>query len=158
MKDTPKRLPVAEQIRKGLEEAIRHARGEITLKTTYELPEEPPEIDAETLVALRDQSMMSQAVFARVLNVSDQDGAKLGARGPDTLARLPPPDPDLQPAPGDGLFKPRPSRHHSEGGNDPTSRTRPSQDRDRGLAEPTGIRPPGCPEDDPAQEEGDQVR
>jgi hypothetical protein len=30
----PKRLPVAEQIRKGLEEAIRHAKGEITLKTT----------------------------------------------------------------------------------------------------------------------------
>ena len=33
MKDTSKRLPVAEQIRKGLEEGIRHARGEITLKT-----------------------------------------------------------------------------------------------------------------------------
>ena len=41
MKDTSKRLPVAEQIRKGLEEAIRHARGEITLKTTVvELPDE----------------------------------------------------------------------------------------------------------------------
>ncbi len=60
MKDTSKRLPVAEQIRKGLEEAIRHARGEITLKTTiYVLPDEPPEIDAPTLVALRDQSRRS---------------------------------------------------------------------------------------------------
>ncbi len=71
MKDTSKHLPVAEQIRKGLEEAIRHARGEITLKTTtVELPDEPPEIDAPTLVASRDQSRMSQAVFARLLNVS----------------------------------------------------------------------------------------
>jgi hypothetical protein len=34
MKDQRKRLPLAEQIRKGLEEAIRHAKGEITLKTT----------------------------------------------------------------------------------------------------------------------------
>jgi hypothetical protein len=34
MKDKSKRLPVAEQIRKGLEEAIRHVKGEITLKTT----------------------------------------------------------------------------------------------------------------------------
>jgi hypothetical protein len=43
MKDKSKRLPVAERIRKGLEEAIRHARGEITLKTTtVEIPDEPP--------------------------------------------------------------------------------------------------------------------
>jgi putative transcriptional regulator len=71
MKDTSKRLPVAEQIRKGLEEGIRHARGEITLKTTtVEIPDEPPEIDAPTLVALRDQSRLSQAMFARLLNVS----------------------------------------------------------------------------------------
>jgi hypothetical protein len=34
MKGQRKRLPVADQIRKGLEEAIRHANGEITLKTT----------------------------------------------------------------------------------------------------------------------------
>jgi hypothetical protein len=33
MKDKSKRLPVADQIRKGLEEAILHAKGEITLKT-----------------------------------------------------------------------------------------------------------------------------
>ncbi len=90
MKDTPQRLPVAEQIRKGLEEAIRHARGEITLKTTtYELPEEPPEIDAETLVALRDQSMMSQAVFARVLNVSTKtvQSWEQGVRTPSHASR-----------------------------------------------------------------------
>ena len=71
MKETSKRLTVAEQIRKGLEEATRHARGETTLKTNvYELPDEPPEIDAPTIVAIRDQSRMSQAMFARLLNVS----------------------------------------------------------------------------------------
>ena len=71
MKGRRKRLPVAEQIRKGLEEAIRHARGEITLKTTtLELPDRPPEIDAADLTKLRLASGMSQATFARLLNVT----------------------------------------------------------------------------------------
>jgi putative transcriptional regulator len=90
MKDTSKRLPVAEQIRKGLEEAIQHARGEITLKTTVvELPDEPPEIDAPTLVAIRDQSRMSQAVFARLLNVSPKtvQSWEQGIRTPSHASR-----------------------------------------------------------------------
>jgi putative transcriptional regulator len=71
MKDQRKRLPVAEQIRKGLEEAILHAKGEITLKTTtHELPDRPPEVGAEELTELRLASGMSQDVFARMLNVS----------------------------------------------------------------------------------------
>jgi len=71
MKEKRKRLPVAEQIRKGLEEAIRHAKGEITLKTTIlEMPDRPPEVGAAELVNLRLATGMSQAVFARVLNVS----------------------------------------------------------------------------------------
>src|ERR1700761_7849797 len=71
MKTQRKRLPVAEQIRKGLEEAIRHAKGEITLRTTtLELPDRPPEIGAAELAELRLASGMSQAVFARLLNVS----------------------------------------------------------------------------------------
>ena len=71
MKDRSKRLPVAEQIRKGLEEAIRHAKGEITLKTTtFEIPDRPPEVGAQELTKLRLKSGMSQAVFARMLNVS----------------------------------------------------------------------------------------
>jgi len=50
MKDKRERLPVAEQIRKGLEEAIRHAKGEITLKsTTLEMPDRPPEVGTEGL-------------------------------------------------------------------------------------------------------------
>jgi hypothetical protein len=48
MKDRPKRLPIADQIRKGLEEAVHHAKGELTLKTTVlELPDRPPEVRAE---------------------------------------------------------------------------------------------------------------
>ncbi|SRR5579883_2727054 len=71
MKDQRKRLPVAERIRKGLEEAIRHAKGEITLKTTtLELPDPPPEVGAEELAELQLAGGMSQAGFARLLNVS----------------------------------------------------------------------------------------
>jgi putative transcriptional regulator len=71
MKPQRRRLPVADQIRKGLEEAIRHAKGEITLKTTtLERPDRPPDVNAEELTRLRTESGMSQAVFAQVLNVS----------------------------------------------------------------------------------------
>jgi putative transcriptional regulator len=70
MKTQPKRLPVAEQIRKGLEEVIRHARGEIPLSTTtVELPSPPPPVRPAELTELRLGRRMSQAVFARVLNV-----------------------------------------------------------------------------------------
>jgi putative transcriptional regulator len=70
-RERPKRLRIAEQIRKVLEESIRNARGEIILKSTLvELPDSPPEIRAEDLIRLRLDSQMSQAVFARLLNVS----------------------------------------------------------------------------------------
>jgi putative transcriptional regulator len=71
MKDKSERLPVADQIRKGLEEAIRHAKGEIALKTTtLEMPDRPPDVEAEELVKLRLTNGMSQTIFARMLNVS----------------------------------------------------------------------------------------
>ncbi len=71
MKNRPKRLSLADRIRKGLEEAIRHAKGEITLKTTtIELPDRPPEVRVDELTELRLSSQMSQADFARLLNVS----------------------------------------------------------------------------------------
>lgn len=84
------RKPLAERLKTSLEEAIRHARGEITLKTTVvELPDEPPEIDAPTLVAIRDQSRMSQAVFARLLNVSPKtvQSWEQGVRTPSHASR-----------------------------------------------------------------------
>jgi putative transcriptional regulator len=71
MKDRSTRLPVADRIPKGLEEGIRHANGEITLKTTtLEVPDRSPEVGAEELTKLRLTNGMSQAVFAQVLNVS----------------------------------------------------------------------------------------
>ena len=63
------RNPFFERLKAGLEEGIAHARGEITL-TTIEYPDLPPEIDAKTLVALREEAAMSQSIFAKVLNVS----------------------------------------------------------------------------------------
>jgi putative transcriptional regulator len=71
MKDKSERIAVAEQIRKALNEAIRHAKGEVTLKTTtLEMPDRPPDVDPDELTKLRLTSGMSQAVFARMLNVS----------------------------------------------------------------------------------------
>ena len=89
MNDQRKRLPVAEQIRKGLEEAIRHAKGEITLKTTtLEMPDRPPAVGAEELTEIRLASGMSQAVFARMLNVSTKtvQSWEQGARKPSQAA------------------------------------------------------------------------
>jgi len=64
------RLPLAEQLKNALEEGIRHARGEITLKTTVvEIPDPPPEIPPEDLTRLRVGKGMSRDVFARLLNV-----------------------------------------------------------------------------------------
>lgn len=82
------RKPLFERLRQGLEEGIAHARGELTLKTV-EVPEEPPEIDAETLVALRSQAAMSQPVFARLLNVSPRtvQSWEQGVRRPSHASR-----------------------------------------------------------------------
>ena len=71
MKSPKRRKPLFERLRIGLEEGIRHAKGEITLKTTtLEMPDRPPEVGAEELTELRLASGMSQDVFARILNVS----------------------------------------------------------------------------------------
>ena len=71
MKTSKSREPLFERLKAGLEEGIRHMKGEIALKTTtLELPDRPPEVGAEELVNLRVARGMSQAVFARMLNVS----------------------------------------------------------------------------------------
>jgi hypothetical protein len=54
MMATNTRKPFFERLKTGLEEGIAHAKGERTLKTV-DVPEAPPEVDAETLVALREQ-------------------------------------------------------------------------------------------------------
>ncbi len=64
-----KRRPLPERLKAGLAEAVRFAKGELTLRTV-EVPAPPPEIAAEEVISLRTMAGMSQAVFARVLNVS----------------------------------------------------------------------------------------
>jgi putative transcriptional regulator len=71
MKSPRGRKPLFERLKTGLEEAIRHAKGEINLKTTtLAIPDRPPEINADELMHVRLKSGMSQAVFARMLNIS----------------------------------------------------------------------------------------
>ena len=64
-----KRKPLAERLKIGLTEAVQSARGELTLRTVR-VPVPPPEIVGKEVVSLRTKTGMSQAVFARVLNVS----------------------------------------------------------------------------------------
>jgi putative transcriptional regulator len=82
------RKPFFERLKTGLEEGIAHAKGELTLRT-IDVPEAPPEIDARTLVALREQAEMSQAVFARVLYVSAKtvQSWEQGVRVPSRASR-----------------------------------------------------------------------
>jgi putative transcriptional regulator len=71
MRSPKDRKPLFERLKGGMEDAIRHARGEITLKTTFvELPDPPPAIRPEELTKLRLDHRLSQDLFARVLNVS----------------------------------------------------------------------------------------
>ncbi|WP_390896880.1 helix-turn-helix domain-containing protein [Rubinisphaera margarita] len=64
-----KRSPLFERLARGLEEGIEHAKGERELRTT-EVPEAPPEIAPQTLSAIRLQTRMSQAMFAKLFSVS----------------------------------------------------------------------------------------
>jgi putative transcriptional regulator len=89
MKSPKSRKPLFERLKTGLEEAIQHARGEITLKTyTLELPDPPPPVGADELTKLRLECGISQAIFARVLNVSPKtvQSWEQGARRPSQAA------------------------------------------------------------------------
>ena len=85
---TKRRKPLFERLQQGLEEGIAHVQGTLTLRTV-EVPEEPPEIDGETLAALRAQAAMSQAVFAKLLNVSTNtlQSWEQGVRQPSEASR-----------------------------------------------------------------------
>ncbi|GDY06653.1 hypothetical protein LBMAG52_01390 [Planctomycetia bacterium] len=85
---TKRRKPLFERLKQGLEEGIAHVQGELTLRTV-EVPDEPPEIDGETLAALRAQAAMSQSVFAKLLNVSTKtlQSWEQGVRQPSEASR-----------------------------------------------------------------------
>lgn len=72
-----------EQIRAGLKESIAHARGELTLRTTT-LPAPAPRLTKSRVAAIRKKAGMSQAVFARFLNVPTRtlQSWEQGARTP----------------------------------------------------------------------------
>ncbi len=69
MKPPKFRESLFDRLQASLKDGIRHARGELTLPTTV-LPDRPPPITAAEVIELRTESEMSQAVFARLLNVS----------------------------------------------------------------------------------------
>ncbi len=98
MKRQRKRLPLADQIRKGLEEAIRHAKGEITLKTTtLELPDRPPEVGAAELTSLRSRERDVPGQRRPAAQRLDQDNPELGTGPAQAIAGGPEVDPGLSP-------------------------------------------------------------
>jgi putative transcriptional regulator len=71
MSSASKELSFFQRLKRGLEDGIRHARGEINLRTTIvNWPDPPPAYSARDIQRLRKHARMSQAMFARVLNVS----------------------------------------------------------------------------------------
>ena len=85
---TKTRPPLFERLQSGLQEAVAHVNGELTLRTTA-LPEEPPRIDQQMIIRLRERAMMSQSVFARLLNVSPKtvQSWEQGVRQPSEACR-----------------------------------------------------------------------
>lgn len=77
-----------EELKQGLEQALAHAKGELTLKTVT-VSTDAPEIDARTLAAMRTAAGMSQGVFAQVLNVSTKtlQSWEQGVRTPSDASR-----------------------------------------------------------------------
>lgn len=59
-----------EEIKAGLTAAIEHARGKRKDLRTTTLPRPPKELSAKEIVKVRSQLNVSQAVFARYLNIS----------------------------------------------------------------------------------------
>lgn len=59
-----------EELKAGLTAAIEHARGKRKDLRTTTLPRPPKELSAKEIVKVRSQLNVSQAVFARYLNIS----------------------------------------------------------------------------------------
>ncbi len=89
-----RRMSLFERLKQGLEEGIADAKGELTLRTVS-IPNEPPEMNAKTVAALRTRAAMSQSVFAKMLSVSTKTNPELGTRRSPTLRCLTPIDSSL---------------------------------------------------------------
>jgi putative transcriptional regulator len=101
MKDHPDRLPVADQIRKGLEEAIQYIHGEITLKTTtLEHPDPPPTVGHGPLF-----ERLKKGLEEAIAHANGEITLKT------TLLELPDPPPEIKPS---DLAKLRSDHHMSQ--------------------------------------------
>lgn len=90
MKSLKKRRHLFERLQTALEEANLHTKGEISLKATViEIPDRPPEVHSDDVTRLRLDNHMSQAVFARLLNVSPKtvQSWEHGTRRPSQAAQ-----------------------------------------------------------------------
>jgi putative transcriptional regulator len=77
-------ITVFEQIKRGLQQSISQARGDLTLRTTA-LPAPPPAASPRRVLKLRKKLGMSQSLFAATLNVSPKlvQSWEQGLRKPD---------------------------------------------------------------------------
>lgn len=78
-----------EGLKKGLEEALDHAEGKITLRSVViEVPEPPVKYKSRDIKRIREKGRYSQAIFARILNVSPKtvQAWESGHRAPSQAA------------------------------------------------------------------------
>lgn len=82
------RKPLSERLKTSLREGVAFSQGKLDLRTVA-YPEEPPEIDAAAVTPLRERAALSQAVFARLLNVSTKtvQSCEQGTRKPSQASR-----------------------------------------------------------------------
>ena len=76
-------------MKKGLEEALAHTEGKLTLKSEFiEIPEPPIEYKASDIRRIREAGNYSQGIFAKVLNVSIKtvQSWETGVRAPSHAA------------------------------------------------------------------------
>jgi len=97
-----KRTKVGQDLIKGMEELIDHARGKITLRTSeLEIPEPPKQFSKTEIAKIRHVFRVSQSVFARMLNVDDatvrawEQGRNTPSGGSARLLEIAKRDPDV---------------------------------------------------------------
>jgi putative transcriptional regulator len=59
------------ELKAGLEDAIAHKKGKLSLRSEFiEIPEPPAQYKAREIKKIREENDYSQGVFAKILNVS----------------------------------------------------------------------------------------
>lgn len=70
-KKKSKKSILFEELKAGLEDAIAHSQGKLSLRSEcIEIPEPPVEYKPKQIRAIRENRYYSQGLFAKVLNVS----------------------------------------------------------------------------------------